>query len=244
MTNVSSPQLKELPSPRDIARILILTDDMDAARAWIHVLNRHQIEAVVLDYNALARAFVELPGYHEVIIDHYEDAQVALDICRQLRPKSHQPLLLFSYESDERFLLEAYRVGVEECVAKPIGIPLFVAKARAWLRQAAQFQMASTKLRAGNLFLDPETRIFETPQTQVKLSDLECRLMSVFMANRGQVLETNLLVERVWSMYSEPDPRMLKNLVYRLRNKLDRASNGAEYIQSVTGIGYVFHAGR
>ena len=155
---------------------------------------------------------------------------------------SPQPLLLFTYEADERFHIEAYRLGVEECVGKPIGIPLFVAKTRAWLRQVYQYQHgeAAQTLSANGFYLDPETSMFGTHEERVKLSNLECRLMSVLMVNRGQVVETGLLARRVWSMYSNPDPRMLKNLVYRLRQKVERVSGGRQYIQSVAGTGYLF----
>ena len=223
-------------------QILILTDDADASRAWSHVLSRHDIEAQVSSYDGLSSVLPKIGSFHEIIVDHYNDADTALDICRRLRSLTQQPLLLFTYETDERYHIEAYRLGVEECVGKPVGIPLFVAKTRAWLRQVFQYQHEelAQRLIANGFFLDPETNMFGTPEASVKLSNLESRLMSTLMVNRGQVMETGYLARSVWSMYSNPDPRLLKNLVYRLRNKVEYVSNGQQYIQSVAGTGYVF----
>ena len=222
------------------ARVLILTDDADASRAWTFVLGRYDIEAKVISYDGLATASTKIGSFHEILVDHYDDPDSALQICRRLRDMTQQPLLLFTYETDERFHLEAYRLGVEECVAKPIGIPLFVAKTRAWLRQVSQQEEPKRTLAANGFVLDPESRVLEGADASVKLSNLECRLMAVFMANRGQVIESGLLTRRVWSMYGDPDPKMLKNLVYRLRHKISRVADGHECIESIDGIGYIF----
>lgn len=224
------------------ARILVLTDDADASRVWTHVLTRHDIEAEVVDYSALAANSAHVRRFHEILVDHYGDPTEVLSICRWLRTLSRQPLLLFTYETDERFQLEAYRLGVEECVSKPIGIPLFVAKTRAWLRQAVEHEERNQEIRINGFHLDIETRILGSNDANVRLSNLECRLLALLMANREQVLESTFLTDRVWAMYTSPDPKMLKNLVYRLRYKIRQVANGQEHIESIEGVGYVFHA--
>ena len=224
------------------ARVLILTDDGDASRAWAHVLSRYDIETVVNSYDDLPKVGRQINSFHETLVDHYDDPSDALEICNKLRTMSHQPLLLFAYETDERFHLSAYRIGIEEYVAKPISIPLFVAKTRAWLRQATQSAESTHLVQANGFVLDPESRLLNHDEATVKLSVLEYRLMSLLMTNQGQILELGLLTQRVWAMYPHPDPKMLKNLVYRLRHKLQRISPCREYIESIEGIGYRFHA--
>ena len=223
------------------AQVLILTDDSDASRAWSHVLSRYDIDVTVTDYSGLPKFVSEIGTFRELLVDHYQDAQSALEICQKLRTLTQHPILLFTYETDERYHIQAYRLGVEECVRKPIGIPLFVAKTRSWLRRVIQDESPHGRLSSSNLYLDPQTRILENEDGEtVRLSNLECRLMTVFMTNPGQVLESNLLTDRVWSMYSDPDPQMLKNLVYRLRNKIQSVSVERQHIERVSGIGYVF----
>ncbi len=232
--------MKYLDSPLTRAQILIVTDDVDTSLAWSRILQRHDLGVVVTSFDDISNVAAKIHAFSEILVDHRDTPDRALQVCRRLRGMSHQPLLLFTYETDERFHLEAYRLGVEECVKKPISGPLLAAKAQAWLRQAFQDDDSVQKLTANGFSLDPETRLFETADDSVKLSHLECRLLSVLIANRGQVMESGLLARRVWSMYPDPDPRLLKNLIYRLRNKIDRVSGGRQYIHSIAGIGYVF----
>ena len=221
------------------AKVLISSDSVDAARAWSSVLHRYDIEVDVLGYDRFQNGGAPISQYHEVVLDHYGAADVALKVCETLRGRTAQPLLLCTYENDERFQLEAYRFGVEEYIKKPIGIPLFVAKVRAWLRQACQQADTPQMLTANNFWLDQETRMLSTTDTSVKLSYLECRLMVELMAHRGQVVEADALTQRVWSMYGDQGPQALKNLVYRLRHKIERISGTQECIESVPGIGYM-----
>ena len=223
-------------------RVLILTDDGATSATWSHVLKRYSIEVQVRSYEQLSEIVPKINFFQEVLVDHFGDPDNALLVCKRIRGMTQQPLLLFTYETDERFHMEAYRSGVDECVQKPLGVPLFVAKTRAWLRQAGQYQPEDPvqNLNAHGFVLDTETSVLTMSEKSVKLSHLECRLLSVLMANRGQVMGSRLLVDRVWSMHSDPDPKLLKNLVYRLRHKMDCVSDGHQYIRSVSGIGYIF----
>jgi DNA-binding response OmpR family regulator len=72
----------------------------------------------------------------------------------------------------------------------------------------------------------------------VRLTELEVRLLETLMRNAGHVLTTDALLQAVWS--SEGASRaMLKQLVYRLRAKLEALHQG-ETIETVPGVGYAF----
>ncbi len=225
-----------------VTHVLILTDDGATSATWSRALKRYNIEVQAKSYERLSEIVPKINFFQEVLVDHFGGQDSALLVCKRIRGMTQQPLLLLTDVADERFHIEAYRSGVDECIQKPIGIPLFVAKARAWLRQAGQYQPEDPvqNLNAHGFFLNTETSVLTMSEKSVKLSHLECQLMSVLMANRGQVIETQLLADRVWSMHSNPDPQLLKNLIYRLRQKIDCVSDGRQYIRSVFGIGYIF----
>ena len=242
MPNADYIYMNNLDSPLARTQILIVTDDVDTSFAWSRILQRDYAIVEVIGFDDIPNVAAKIHSFSEILVDHRDTPNRVLEVCRRLRGMSQHPLLLFTYETDERFHIEAYRLGVEECISKPIGGPLLVAKTKAWLRQAFQYGDSVQDLTVDGFRLDPETRIFGTDELSVKLSNLECRLMSILMANRGQVMESRHLARRVWSMYSDPDPQMLKNLVYRLRHKVEPVVGGRQYIESVVGIGYVLRS--
>ena len=185
----------------------------------------------------------DLNSYDLIIIDHYEATMEVFPLCQQIRKDFTQPLILFTYENDERFHLKAYEMGVEECVAKPIGIPLFLAKAFAWLHRAALQKAAGQELRVSNFRIDPERRLLTTPDGEtLKLSNLENRLLYLLMANPGQVLTSEVLLDRIWPEYEDADSRLVKNLIYRLRRKIERDPQQPKFIKTVDSVGYAFRA--
>jgi DNA-binding response OmpR family regulator len=51
-------------------------------------------------------------------------------------------------------------------------------------------------------------------------------------------LQTDLLVNRIWSHDTPGDKNLLLNLIYRLRQKLDPRSSPGMHIQRIPGEGY------
>jgi two-component system, OmpR family, response regulator RegX3 len=110
---------------------------------------------------------------------------------------------------------------------------------RSWTVPASML----SSFQAGDFRLDPAQRqlVLQTGKV-VKLTSLEFRLLHVLMSHPNQVLESSLLIDRVWGANSGGDSVLLKNVVYRLRRKIEPDPSQPRYIQSITGEGYVFIA--
>ena len=77
----------------------------------------------------------------------------------------------------------------------------------------------------------------------IQLSMLEARLLEALMLDAGHVLPADALITAVWGP-DGADRTILKQLVYRLRRKLEPDSSGPVYIETVPGVGYAFAAER
>ncbi len=93
----------------------------------------------------------------------------------------------------------------------------------------------------GDLRLAPARReVITTTGSAVKLTNLEFRLLHLLMSHPGQVLGSNLIIDRVWGYTGGGDTVLLKNLVYCLRRKIEPDPSQPRYIQTVAGEGYSF----
>lgn len=125
---------------------------------------------------------------------------------------------------------------------KSIGPPLFLAKARAWLRRSWTISAETlNSVQMDDLCLNPARREVVTASgSTAKLTNLEFRLLYFLMSHRGQVLESDLIVDRVWGYDGGGESALLKSLVYRLRRKIEDEPDHPRYIHTVTGVGYTF----
>jgi len=74
----------------------------------------------------------------------------------------------------------------------------------------------------------------------VRLTGLEQKLLEAMMLQPGQVIPSDALINTVWGPEGG-DRTMLKQLVYRLRSKIEVDASKPVYIETVPGIGYAFN---
>jgi len=146
----------------------------------------------------------------------------------------------------EEYILQAFDLGIDEYLPKPISPRLLVAKVNALLRRARSVPLASiSSLRAGDIELSPERRTARLPQRpEIHLTNLEFRLLYCLMSNQEQVVPTETIIQKVWGYSGEGDHRLVKGLVRRLRRKIEPEPSQPRYVKTVAGIGYTFSASR
>ena len=151
----------------------------------------------------------------------------------------------FLYENlmmGTQLMHEAYQAGVDECVAKPVGPALFLAKVKVWLRRSWTVPAETLEVvQSNDLYLDPYARqVKRASGERVRLTNLEFRLLYLLMKNPGRILESDYIVGLVWGYHGEGNSHLLKNLVYRLRRKIEPDPNHPLYLHTEPGVGYRF----
>jgi DNA-binding response OmpR family regulator len=224
------------------AKVMLISDDPEIARIWAFTLESQGLRTCLaeLSESALDAWALELPDL--MIVDSRAWQMEDIELCRKLRLETVVPLLLFTSQNDEYYLLEAYQAGVDEVVAQPVSPRLFIAKVLAWLRRAQSIPSAALdEVKAGAFSLDEMRRLLHLPGGGVlRLTHLEARLMYVLMSRPNRVHETPALVERVWGRYGQGDENLLKNLVYRLRKKIEPDPGAPRYLITESSGGYSF----
>ena len=222
-------------------KVLIVSDDADCASVWVY--NLQQKGLVVLQESSLANVIErwseEIPDL--IVIDVQAGHEHQIEICRKLRANSVIPILLFLQVNDESQIIEAYHTGVDECIFKPISPAIFAAKVMVWTRRSWTMPVDGLDhLHTGKFTLVSEHReVVSDDGKVVKLTNLEFRLLHLLMSHPRQVLETSRIVCSIWGCYGEGDNILLKNVVYRLRHKIETDPSQPNVIQTWPG-GYSF----
>jgi DNA-binding response OmpR family regulator len=71
----------------------------------------------------------------------------------------------------------------------------------------------------------------------VRLTPLEGRLLEALLLQPGRVLSAEMLIEAIWGPEGA-DRAMLKQLVYRLRTKIEPDPTQPTTIETIPGMGY------
>jgi DNA-binding response OmpR family regulator len=204
----------------------------DAAQA-IALFEREQPDLVILDVNLPPGA----PGA----------PASGFDVLRHIRQTARMPIMLLTVRSAEEDEVRGLDLGADDYMNKPFSPRTLLARVRALLRRAdaalAEDEPGGRALQAGDLALDPENqavRVGGRPAT--RLTKLEYRLLQYLLVNAGHTLPAERLTQHVWGYRGVGDRQMLKQLVHRLRQKIEHDPAAPEYVLTVAGTGYVLEA--
>lgn len=225
---------------------LIVSDNIEFGRIWTYALQQRGLEVFPVKLQSEWSLDLRKRAIDLIVVDIYDTKLDSLQVCKSLRAESTKPILLLAPIRDEAYSLEAYNAGVDECISKPISPSLLLAKVTAWMRFAKN--EAPTKngqgLEWSDIRLDPLRRVVVLGEDKtIRLTTLEFRLLRLLMSNPNQVLETDLIIDRVWGYKGDGHAALVKNLIYRLRRKIEQNPRAPSYIQTYNGEGYAFQSG-
>ena len=223
-----------------IPKVLVVSNTQNTGPLLVFGLQNMQLNVIVEPdlKNVVQRWTEEIPDL--IVIDTKVPEPQTIDLIKRLREEAITPTLLLTQFSTEEFMLEAYEAGVDECILKPISPSLFYAKIKVWLRRSWSVPTDTLDpLQAGKLYLVPSERsILIDNHHLIRLTNLELRLLYCLMGQPGQAIPVEELNRRVWGYQNEQDNTMLKNVVYRLRRKLEADVSKPKILQTVSGVGY------
>jgi len=226
----------DLPPTSQNMRVFVVCDQDATAPIWGYIIREKGLVAILETsvQRAMQRSAEEIPDL--IVIDVNASHANRMELCRQFRSLSASPILLFLPSNNEPEIIEAYQNGVDECVVKPISPAIFLAKIMAWSRRSWSEPM--TPRHTGRLRLDPAHRsAVGSNQREMKLTNLEFRLLHLLMSRPGYVFPAEEIIQTVWG--AQGDVIHLKNVVYRLRKKLEEEAAETHLIRTWPG-GYSF----
>jgi DNA-binding response OmpR family regulator len=220
-------------------KALIVDDDRTLADVVAFTLRREGYE-VILAYDgetALDRWENETPDI--IVLDVNLPKLDGFSVCRRIREYDDTPILLLTVRGEEDDIIQGLNLGADDYITKPFSPRQLVARAEAVLRRSGATQ-AATYRQVGRLCYDPNRREVTLGQSEpVSLTRLESRLLDCLMINAGQVMTTDTLIDHIWGPHGG-NREMLRQLVRRLRRKIEPDSTQPTYIETVPGLGYGF----
>jgi DNA-binding response OmpR family regulator len=218
-------------------KLLVVDDDPDLLALVAFALTNAGYTVVkAADAPEALRVFdSELPNL--VILDINLPSGSGFDVCRTIRSRSEVPIMMLTARGEEEDLVRALELGADDYLTKPFSPRTLLARVKALLRRAGI--EAGDTVAAGNVSLDLEAHAISIGGGEpIRLTRLETRLLQILVAQAGHVVPAERLLAHVWGHRGSGDRQLLKQLVHRLRQKLERSPAGADLLHTEAGVGY------
>lgn len=219
-------------------KALVVDDDLALADVVSFTLRKAGYDVILAHDGmvALERWRKESPDL--IILDLNLPKLDGLNVCKKIRAQDDTPIIILSVRSDEDDIVTGLRLGADDYIVKPFSPRQLVARVEAVLRRVGDTHPSPANLTIGEVTLDlSRCKVSCRQQLIAKLTPLECRLLEILMINRDQVMLADTLIDQVWGP-NGGDKDMLKQLVYRLRHKIEICPSKLMFIETVSGVGY------
>jgi DNA-binding response OmpR family regulator len=218
-------------------KVLIADDDRDLLSLIAFTLTQASYLVVKAgDGPAAIRSFDE-ESPDIAVLDINMPGASGFQVCETIRAKSRIPIMMLTVRGEEEDLIRALDLGADDYLTKPFSPRTLLARIKALLRRAG-IENASP-VAAGRVALDiQEHTVRISGGNPVRLTKLELRLLQMLLANAGRTVTSDRLLVQVWGHRNSGDRQLLKQLVHRLRQKVEVDPAAPQLLQTSAGTGY------
>lgn len=218
-------------------KVLIADDDRDLLELIGFALTQAGYMVVkAADGPSAVRSFdAESPDL--VVLDINMPGATGFQVCESIRARSNVPVMMLTARNEEEDLVKAIELGADDYLTKPFSPRTLLARIKALLRRAGMENTAP--LAAGRVSLNVEEHTVSIGGgVPVRLTKLELRLLQMLLANSGRTVSSDRLLVHIWGHRNSGDRQLLKQLVHRLRQKIEMDPTAPQLLQTAAGAGY------
>jgi len=211
----------------DTMRILAVDDEPRYTWAMRAILEGAGYEVLVASNGntALQTAALEQPDL--ILLDVKMPDITGIEVCRQIREFSNVPIIMLTALAEESDKVRGLDAGADD---------LRSATRRASLSREMPEER---NLTIGHLAIDLVMKRVEVAGKEVRLTPTEYRLLTQLASQPGRVFSPDDLLSRVWGPTAAGDNHLLRQVIYRLRRKLQSDPTDPQLVVNRPGIGYV-----
>jgi DNA-binding response OmpR family regulator len=220
-------------------RILVVEDESAISEPLAESLEREGFDADVASTVAAARDAYQRQAPDLVLLDVMLPDGDGRDLAREIRRESDVPIIMLTARGEEIDRVLGLELGADDYVVKPFSMRELTARIRAIMRRGRAAGRRGP-IEIGDLVLDPSARTLTKDGEPVELAAKEFDLLHLLMANAGDVLKRELIMDEVWDPHWFGPTKTLDVHISWLRKKIEDDPSKPTYITTIRGVGFRF----
>lgn len=222
--------------------ILVVEDDTLVRNLITTTLKTHDYKYLTAKDGA--SAIMEASSYNPdiILLDLGLPDMDGIEVIKKIRTWSNSPIIVISARSEDSDKIEALDCGADDYLTKPFSVEELLARLRVTQRRLnfIQTQVLSTSSVFINrkLKIDYAAGCAYLDDTELHLTPIEFKLLSLLSKNVGKVLTHKFITENIWGSSWDNDVGSLRVFMATLRKKIEKSPDSPQYIQTHVGVGY------
>jgi DNA-binding response OmpR family regulator len=220
---------------------LVVDDEADLAELVADYLERDGFQTEIVTDGLAAVAAARQSDPDLVVLDLGLPGLDGIEVCRQIRLFSDCYILMLTARADEVDTLVGLSVGADDYMSKPFSPREVAARGRVLFRRPRPSKAGVATIVLGELAVDTRLRQASLSGVPLELTKTEFDILAFLAAHSDTTLTRESIMSDVWAGAWVGDPRAVDVHVTHIRAKI--GPEGANYIRTVRGVGYVIGDG-
>ena len=219
-------------------RVLLVEDDTSTAKSIELMLKS---EGYIIDATDLGEDGLDLGkiyDYDIIILDLLLPDMHGYDVLKSFRDsKIETPILILSGLTELDSKIKGLGYGADDYLTKPFDKRELIARIQAIVRRSQGH--SQSVIQTGKVKVNLDTRTVEVAGKPLHLTGKEYGIIELLSLRKGSTLTKEMFLNHLYGGMDEPEVKIIDVFICKLRKKLQDATDGDNYIETVWGRGYV-----
>lgn len=218
-------------------KILIIEDEYSLADAVAETLQKEKFRVNIITNGEDGENEALTNIYDLILLDVMLPEKNGFEILKNLRKeKIDTPVIMLTAKSEISYKLNGLENGADDYIIKPFHMRELVARVKVILKRKVGIQDPNI-LEYSDLKLDIRTGKMCVNCTEIAINGKELDLLEIILLNKNQIVNREILANKIWGYNSEAEYNNVEVYVSFLRKKLKLLKSKVK-IKAVRGIGY------
>ena len=219
-------------------RVLLIEDDSATAQSIELMLQSEGFNVYTTDLGEEGVDLGKLYDYDIILLDLNLPDMTGYEVLKTLRvSKVQTPILILSGLAGIEDKVRGLGFGADDYMTKPFHKDELVARIHAIVRRSKGH--AQSVIETGELKVNLDTKTVEVHGQRVHLTGKEYQMLELLSLRKGTTLTKEMFLNHLYGGMDEPELKIIDVFICKLRKKLQAATGGRHYIETVWGRGYV-----
>jgi two-component system cell cycle response regulator CtrA len=222
-------------------RVLLVEDDPTTSKSIEMMLTHANLNVYTTDMGEEGIDLAKLYDYDLILLDLGLPDMNGHEVLRQLRQlrlaKVDTPILILSGSDDTENKIKGFGFGADDYLTKPFHREELVARIHAIIRRSKGH--SQSVIKTGEILVNLDAKTVEAGNKPVHLTGKEYQMLELLSLRKGTTLTKEMFLNHLYGGMDEPELKIIDVFICKLRKKLANATDGANYIETVWGRGYV-----
>lgn len=177
-----------------------------------------------------------------IILDIMMPKLDGIRTCIKIREEKKMPIIMLSAKSEDSDKILGLNIGADDYIIKPFNPLELVARVKSQLRRVTSFS-ESKEIREEEIYIDglrinKANREVHVDDKYVRLTPREFDILEILAINRGRVLSTEQIYQKVWNEPFYNSDNTVAVHIRNIREKIEINPKEPKFIKLVWGVGY------